>query len=103
MRRRKIFWKMTTSEIPRYARALPPLLLAAVAISAYLANGSWPGNDAYVWTAAAAAAGAVFLVLLLSLRRYDRARRESAEEAFLRLASGPVSGGREPPRGKAPR
>jgi hypothetical protein len=94
---------MTRFEIPRYAKALPPLLLAAAAISVYLALRSWPEDHAYLWAAAAIFACISFLALSVSLRRYGMARRRSAEEAFLRMASGPVSGGREPPRGKAPR
>ncbi|MDD4244849.1 MAG: hypothetical protein PHI62_01585 [Candidatus Methanomethylophilaceae archaeon] len=94
---------MTRSEIPRYAKALPPLLLAAAAISVYLAYGVSSGNDIYVWAVAAAAAGIAFLVLSVSLRRYDKACKGSAEEAFLRMASGPAHGSSETPRGKIPR
>ncbi|MDD4185270.1 MAG: hypothetical protein PHX75_01325 [Candidatus Methanomethylophilaceae archaeon] len=94
---------MTRSEIPRYAKALPPLLLAAAAISVYLAYGSWPGDHAYLWVAAAISAGIASLALSVSLRRYGAARRRSAEEAFLKMASGPVTGSGGSSKGKVPR
>ena len=94
---------MTRFEIPRYAKALPPLLLAAAAISVYLALRSWPEDHAYLWAAAAIFACISFLALSVSLRRYGAARRRSAEEAFLRMASGPVTGSGESPKGKIPR
>lgn len=100
--RRKISWKMTRSEVPRYAKALPPLLLAAAAASVCLAYLSWPGTGAYVWAVAALSAGMTAAVLSSSLRRYRRARTRCGEEAFLRMASGPVTRDRKPPRGKLP-
>ena len=103
MMRRKVSWKMTRSDIPRYAKALPPLLSAAAAASACLAYLSWPDTGAYVWAVAAFSAGMTAAVLSSSLRKYGRAKIRCREEAFLRMVSGPVTGGGKPPRGKIPR
>lgn len=92
---------MTGSKLLRFAPALLPLLLAAATLSFFLAFGSQTESDR-VWAVVGAVFLAAALALAISLRRYARAKRKDAEEAYLRMVSGPAKEKERPRKGKMP-